>query len=180
MSEPLLKQLEAQSKQQAQIESDKKKTMTEIAEAKPSTASLAVSSIEECYKVKDKPSEELADSLAVVQTLYYDGKQVDQSWKKSKDMLKKISAKDDSKAVAKELNELSTKKRISEKALDQAEEQVENIKVKTYSPKTNSNGAANFVNWSEHVIYHQRLLNNLDAQDYYINDTKQNIKKTEA
>ena len=66
MKEALLKQLEAQSKQQAQIEADKKNTMKEIAEAKPDTKTLAVSSIEECYKVKDAPSEELADSLSVV------------------------------------------------------------------------------------------------------------------
>ena len=180
MKEPLLKQLEAQSKQQAQIESDKKQTIKDIEEAKPATSSLAATSVEECYKVKDKPSEELADSLAVVQTLYYDGKPVDQSWKKSKDMLKQINAKDDPKAVAKALNELSSKKRISEKALDDAEDQVDAIKAKNYVPKSNSKGAANFVNWSEHVIYHQKLMNNLDAQDYHINETKQKIKQTKA
>lgn len=51
--------------------------MAQITEAKPQTSSLDVKSVEECFNVKDKPSEELADSLVVVQTLYYDGQPVD-------------------------------------------------------------------------------------------------------
>jgi hypothetical protein len=68
--------------------------------------------------------------------LYYDGKPVDQSWKKSKDMLTKMSAKNDPKAVAKELNDLSSKKRISEEALEEADAQVDAIKAKNYGTKT--------------------------------------------
>jgi hypothetical protein len=91
-----------------------------------------------------------------------------------------MSAKNDPKAVAKELNDLSSKKRISEEALEEADAQVDAIKAKNYGTKTQSQGAANFVNWSEHVIYHQKLYNNLDAQDYYISETKSKIKQTEA
>lgn len=87
-------------------------------------------------------------------------------------MLTKISSKNDVKVITKELNELSSKRKISEEALDAADSQVDTIKSKKYDEKQKSQGAANFVNWSEHVIYHQRLLNNLDAQDYYINETK--------
>ena len=78
-------------------------------------------------------------------------------------MLSKISAKNDPKAVSKELNELSTKKRISEQALDQAESQADFFESKTYAKPSNSKGAANILNWSQHVIAHQRLLNNVDA-----------------
>lgn len=51
-------------------------------------------------------------------------------------MLTKMSAKNDPKAVAKELNDLSSKKRISEEALEEADAQVDAIKAKNYGTKT--------------------------------------------
>jgi hypothetical protein len=41
--------------------------------------------------------------------------------------------------------------------------QVEVIKAKQSTQKTSSTGAANLLNWSEHVIYHQKLQNNVDS-----------------
>ena len=118
----LLKQHKKHNQTLAQIQNDKDNIEPMVQDAEDAISCIDIQSINEIKNMKFlSPTQEVVDTLSLVQTIYNNARYEDQSWAKTQEML------DDPELSLQFFNEEIKNQRIQDETIQQTEQQIEEL-----------------------------------------------------